>query len=776
MTKFDSDSIKNKIIERLNQDKNWQAITSNSAITALINSQAEASAEIARYAEYLFKESRWDTAQNESSILSMANMLGYQPKRKISATGKICLAVDKIIHSVGSTISMNDFINLDTVKSNNNATLTIPEGTALSINNVDYIIGQTASFPNGKKTVTDVSVIQGRIKTLHLDKPKIQSTYSKSKLNAYIYIPFYCSNVENADTINTSKFLKVKVNNEEYRIVENLLLSTSEDRDCELYNDLYSRNLFYLKFRSDNKSLNFVSNSFTGIDIEYIESKGASGNIDSLYKNCQLTLSDGTTLYGVNTTPLNNGKDEEDVVSIKKNAVSYYRDFYSIGTRENYEKAILKMEFSLTDKKIQPSKVKVFSDKSKTKTNVSFISSSLEDLSTSLSTGTETIEEQITSQLNKALTRLKSPQDVLNFIYPNYYYFGLKCSCKTNSDNTVSISSTIQSYIDSLWGVNSDYIDFDRDFLVSDILYNIRNSNDTLISSASIDAIEAVTQIDWKDISWEETEKGSSQKTHYCKMPFEFQTFFRSKSVQSEGQFFDLTKHSYALRIDIMFRCSNNVLTKKYNKTLFFKLKDNSNPDSIYFIRNSSGLWDDSLIDKNTLVNYQLPFQSSLLSDDDFTSLETKISNGLISQISDTELGSIKDFVLELDNTYNISKTKVSGYCGIAFDSLFRVLQVLSLYDSSLKNNADFTNINLATLQCGTDNTSFVHFKSVAAKYIDVYISLLVDNNTDIVLEDSDTSVNLLCMDTHDNYEQGLADLSEYKKNRFITVTSSFEE
>ena len=775
MTKFDSDSIKNKIIERLNQDKNWQAITSNSAITALINSQAEASAEIARYAEYLFKESRWDTAQNESSILSMANMLGYQPKRKISATGNVIFSTDPSIHKVGSTIT------LDTFKKGSGTTatsdITIDKDTDFKINNIPFIVGQQSSLSTSAKWV-DVLVIQGIKKSLKLTKDKVRATYSKSKLNSYIYVPFYCSNVENAGTTNTVNFLKVKVNDKEYRIVENLLLSTSEDRDCELYNDLYSRNLFYLKFRADNQSLNIMSSDFDGITIEYIESLGSKGNINSNYKNCTITVN-GTTLYGINSSPLNNGQDEEDISLIKENAVSYYRDFYSIGTRENYEKAVLNMTFAINGEqnRITPSKVKVFSDENKTKTNVSFIAAGLEDLDTDLVTGTTTVEEQITSQLNKALTRLKSPQDVLNFVYPKYYHFGIKCSCKTSSDNTASVSTSIQSYLDNLWGANSDNLDFDRDFLISDTLYNIRNDNSSIVSSVSIDAIEAVTQIDWKAITREVAKTSSSITTHACHLPFSFKNIFRSKSAQTSNKFFDFTKHNYALRIDFLFRSTNNTLNNKYNKTLLFKLEDSTiNPDTLFYRKSVSSLWDNATVTQSNIDMYQLLFQTSLLSDDDFTTLNTRIENGTLSQISDTETGSIKDITVYMENEYNNSKDSATGYIEIAFDSLYRILQVFSLYDSKLKNMSEFTNINLSTLQCGTESQSFKNFKTVAAQYIDISVSLLIDNTSDIILEDSDTSVNLLCIDSYDSNETDTANLSSYKKNRFITITSTFEE
>ena len=56
MVKFDSDSIYQRVIEKLQQDPNWSVITNNSVISALVRQNAEVLSETARYSEYLFKE------------------------------------------------------------------------------------------------------------------------------------------------------------------------------------------------------------------------------------------------------------------------------------------------------------------------------------------------------------------------------------------------------------------------------------------------------------------------------------------------------------------------------------------------------------------------------------------------------------------------------------------------------------------------------------------------------------------------------------------------
>ena len=96
MIKFDADSIYKRALSRLQDNPEWKAVINNSVIDALLKSNSEAVSEAARYAEYLFKESKWDTAQNDSSILAMAGMLGYKPRRKISATGQLYISAENM--------------------------------------------------------------------------------------------------------------------------------------------------------------------------------------------------------------------------------------------------------------------------------------------------------------------------------------------------------------------------------------------------------------------------------------------------------------------------------------------------------------------------------------------------------------------------------------------------------------------------------------------------------------------------------------------------------
>ena len=111
MKAFDSASIYQRYIDKLSQNPDWKAVIGDSVISAILKATSEVQAETARYAEHLFKETKWDTAQNTSSIVAAAGQLGYKPARKKSAFGDVYISADPRIHQVGRTIYRDHFLS-----------------------------------------------------------------------------------------------------------------------------------------------------------------------------------------------------------------------------------------------------------------------------------------------------------------------------------------------------------------------------------------------------------------------------------------------------------------------------------------------------------------------------------------------------------------------------------------------------------------------------------------------------------------------------------------
>lgn len=845
MIKFDSNAIYNRIVDKLQQDPNWKVIVNNSIVSAIIKSNAEANAETARYAEYLFKESRWDTAQNHSSILSMANMLGYQPKRKISARGKLYVSLSPLTHAVGKTISYDSFLQLkDGVVTNATNGFIKNTGTGIDINssstvtcgNKNFIV-TNASTLEQNHYITSIDVMEGVKQTEIIDFNTLVNIATISKLDPYLYIPLTINDCEDASNLSSIPFLKVYVGYKsknsngdeairykEYRVVDNLLLSSPDDYDCEFYNDLYNQNLFYLKFNNDLYNSNCLdlshNSSIEHIRIDYVKSSGDAGNINDLFSEFRLETSNGhdgkVTLYGINYTAINGGADEENVNDIKRNTIKAYTKYFSIGTKEAYEKAIANTEFKITTiGSIKPKKVHVYGDyhtsddgTKQLVTYVSFIGSGLEDLGYA-SVKTNPYEE-VEQALNYYLTRLKSPQDIIKFTPPEYVSFsvGANCTVVNSSEYELkALQTAISDYIDSLWGPNSDNIDFGNNFYTSQLQSQIKSAFTDVVSVNL--TVEAVKKLKWNDAVILTPKNDDNGIIHTCRIPFNFSSVFLGDTKINPGFKDHRDGAQYLMRIDIMYKKPQNYsgVSVDYHKSIFVKENRNRSVDrtGFYTVQTIDPIvWSDrqdasdiatrsedylELADVDKLDKcYQVDYEPKVFNDNAFISLENEIKSGVkTTRSASTSVGAMDNYIIYFSGSYNKDSSKIGyGWLEFTFDDLYSVLTYFSLYDSEL--SSDLMQCPLASLKCGVANDSvFNKFKEIVSKYVDIYVSMR-PIKTDLSLTSiSDTnkygsskSNEVLYIDSYDTQIldniNNASNLTLDKKARFIDVKCSYED
>ena len=826
MIKFDSASIYNRALNMLKQDLDWKDVANDSVISALLKSNAEINAETARYAEYLFKESKWDTAQNESSIMSMANMLGYRPKRNISATGTIYISTDPKILNINQYYSIDEGLNK--LSSYDIKNITIDQNAVImDSNGVSYICEQKTLGSTEK--YTQLNITQGIKKSVTISKDTIRNVYTSSRLNRYIYIPVKISNCENSSNAITKKYLKVIVNysnntsKREYRVVSSLLLSKSTDYDVEVYNDLYNTDLFYLKFNDDiNRGhvLDLSNNSsLSGITVEYVESLGATGNKSQLYDRFTITgLSDyNGTIYGVNNSPISGGKNAEGIDEVKENAPKYYLNNYTAGTKEAYENAILNLQLSIDnpisssvseERLITPEKVSVYYGTTIENGNVldatmvTFIAPGLDDLATSLSAENSYID--INNKLDFYLSKIKSPQDRLIFQSPNYvsYALGVKYNLVDNSaiNDIESTTKQIQDIIDDQFGSNSSSIDFMKNYSASDLITSISSKIDDVSVSADI-TLEAIKKLNWREAERMcptravESEGNTQQYLHTVRIPFEFDSLFAGQ--QNQKGFMDYRRNaSYMLRIDIMYNRGNSTITNDFNTSIF--LTDSNIPASsrqdktaLYVVRDSGSDTDNSSYwpglknqDVSALSSYynelenaimiddsdcwQLPFQDKVFDDDQMSTLKSQIANGeLNTWTSYTEnRGCIENFLIYINPDYSDLESKeniCSGYIEMDFDSLCSVI------------NTYGKGIDTEILKCGLNNEyadTWNKFLEACDNIVHIFVSMRPIQYSSINISDNENipKNTILYIDSHDTFGTFDEVFKNKKFNRMISV------
>lgn len=849
MIRFDSNSIYNRILDKLQQDPNWKVIINDSVVTSLVKSNAEADSEIARYIEYLFKESRWDTAQNPSSVLSMANMMGYQPKRKISARGKLYVSPSPSTHFVGKTISFESFKDLENKKvvdatssfsPNTGELLEINSSCSVTCGNKNFIVTKPAVLNQGQYFVS-IDVMEGIKKSHILTIDTIRATATTSKVDPYLYIPVSINNCEDASNLSSIPFLRVIVvyntyttdsegnavaDYREYRVVDNLLLSSSSDYDCELYNDLYNQNLFYLKFNNDLYNGNVIdissSSPIDHIRIDYVESLGSQGNIEDLFSNfkieAQERLGARTTLYGINYTPITGGYDEESVSDIKKNTVKSYTKYFGIGTKEAYEKAIENTEFKVsvnnTETVIKPNKVHVFggdyidSNKSKQRvTYVSFIGSGLEDLG--YMTLNSNPYDDVEKALNHYLSRLKSPQDIIKFTPPEYISFSLGLNCKisnTTDYELMALQSSILNYIDGLWGPNSDQITFGNNFIQSQLNNQIM-SKFTDVKSIKM-TLEAVSRLKWDNALMITPKSDENGVIHTCRIPFDFSSVFLGDMSTNPGFKDHRDGAQYVMRIDIMYKKPLQYagINIDYHKSIFIKEnKDRSMDETGFYTIQTKNpiIWvgQNESIDNISVTNtdyselagvdklttaYQVDYESKVYRDSDFITLENDIKNGIKpTRTSTTSAGALDNYIVYFSGSYNQDSADIGyGWLEFTFDEIYEILTYFSMYDPALRDS--LTKFPLASLKCGVANDAvFENFVITASKYVDIYVSMRPIEE-DLILNSITNGTNVsnsnkvLYIDSYDtkvlDESNNVNNLTLYKKARFIDVKCYYED
>lgn len=834
MIKYDSESLYNRALERLQQNPDWEAISSDSVIESLLKTNAEMNAETARYGEYLFNESKWDSAQNRSSIVAMAGMLGYKPKRARSATGPIYISSDSKIHDVGKTISKENFLNLggknDSLGSSwstpSSAISIGPNWSVVDSEGNNYIVANSDIFNAGSFYKGNVLIIEGSRETFRLTKNVIKNTATRTKLKPAIYVPFTIANMEEGDSSSTEKFLTVKEYAKsgslirEYRIVENLLLSSSGDTDVEILPDTKTDNLNYLVFNGDpvqgaSPDLS-NSSSFGYIEISYIKTKGAKGNNPSIFRDFTLTSPDGnTTLYGTNFAPVAGGSDVELIADIKENAPRYYISNYSVGTREAYENIIKGITFTFPGGSSKPKKVRVYpgeqyNEKTNTYnrvTNVTFLADHLEDIATS-SDGIEGDNEykDIEDTLNYYLYKIKSPQDIIKFEAPRYVGFsiGIKCSADRSKVESLSdLTEGIRSLVDNSYGPNSSQLDFSRNFYLADVLADIKTSYPEVLSVKA--EIEACTKINWdraeRELPRKQESSSEAVAIHTLRMPFDFSSVFKGNNYIQGFRDYE-TGSSYNLRFDIFYKKALNSTSKDYHVSLFipegalfsedgvrnskafYVVKDNDASSSRTWEKINSdrpypaGLREDGSGDPCQRITraYQYYLKEKIYTDDEFEELRTLTDNNIESSIEDSSinLGAIDNYLIYFSGSYDNNDGEIgAGYIEVTVDSFYRVLTKLAEQDDELA--AQLAECPLANIKCNAADDSFDKFKEILSSRVEIYVSAR-PTDTDILIDEEDENEcnAVLYIDSSDSDSvDNTANLTTVKRPRMISVDCS---
>lgn len=804
MKRFDSVSIYNRMVDKLVQNPNWKAVVSDSVISSILKAVAEETAEGVRYSEHMFKETKWDTAQNISSITAAAGQLGYKPARKRSAFGSVVISADPRIHLLGRALPAS------VLQGTMSGWGTLQEDIVLSDSIVvkdsqdnSYVVASRSALYAGEATTSAV-LVEGSKKTLRMSITALRALSTRSKLDPYIYIPVELPSCENASTPLTRRFFKVFVNyetySEEYRVVDTLHLSTSADADVEVYPDLYNTDILYLKFNTST-SRGRILNLSTGtgvqsIDVQYLESRGQSGNISKAFETFTLTGipgRDGLKLFATNLDPISGGSNEESVFDIKKNAPQFYMNTYTVATRESYENAIKRIDFGDST---YPTKVRVFagtttlaSGLQRGVTWVSMLLPNLEDRATS--SDPDTAYEDIDKTINFYLSELKAPVDTLKFMPPTYASFsvGLACTARREAvDNLLALKQSIRTTVDSAYGSQSSELDFNRSIYAADIVSLVKNSHPSLLSVKL--EVEATRILNWNDVERVRPYE-DDRELHTLRLPFSFNPVFRGRNYIKGFKDYQ-TGASYVMRFDVLYKQNLTSTLPAYHTSIFIKESSSRTKKPFFHIKDhvsNSPLWPRDIITSGYPMNdldfydeleesYQFYFKKRVYTDDAFESLIAPATMTQESLLTSYELspGALDSYLVWFDANVDATDDQIGeGYFEFDIAPIYMTLQGYASQDAVLAYS--LSQYPLANIQCGALSSTILEgfIQDVLRPYVEIHVSLR-PLDSDLVLIDDEAQNNVvLLIDSSDDMVSGeaLTNLSPTKKERMISVECS---
>lgn len=122
MKQFDVESIYLRLKDKAKKKANIAQVAEDSVLNGVLWANADMHSEIARYLEYLLAEKKWDTAQNLTSLIKQAKIVGYRPKRRRSAIGEIIVSHDERLTNFGlNFFDLNESSECDSELTQNQA-------------------------------------------------------------------------------------------------------------------------------------------------------------------------------------------------------------------------------------------------------------------------------------------------------------------------------------------------------------------------------------------------------------------------------------------------------------------------------------------------------------------------------------------------------------------------------------------------------------------------------------------------------------------------------
>lgn len=477
---FDFESVRARLVNNLRSKTSWADVLPFSTNQRLIDIVAYGVSELARYDEYLLRESKWDLAQNITSLMTQASVLGYKPHRKVGATGTIWVSSKKEAFSEEwvyyKTYSAGDIVRYgetlyealqettDQTPSGNPGswavtyamhpyTVGIPKYTVFSTSNgTKYSAVEAANLLPSQDHAT-VSVVQGIPKSISFVAQG--DTYEELEVNS--------ESVEN-------RYYEVFVNGRKWTEIDDIKKAESTEQAYQIIDKVDFSGL-YIRFGNDITGAKLTTGD--NVAFHYIETLGASGEvlskgaISGVDSSVVDTQGSSVSLYAYNPNAISGGKDHETIEEIRQNG----RQTFQAGQRlvSNVDYAVHLRTFDFIGKvvvwgayeqnKDSGADLWTWIPSEENNVYISAFTPGRQPLDITLNPdGTQNNDYKI--QIIESINSLKPPTDIVQFKPVKFVYGSFHIHAYVESESYL-LSEVKQSIIDSVWDqYNIEQMDF----------------------------------------------------------------------------------------------------------------------------------------------------------------------------------------------------------------------------------------------------------------------------------------------------------------------------
>ena len=306
---FDFNSVKERMIQSLRSKERWAQVLGSSTIDDLISPFAEEIHRLNNYSDYLIRETKWNLAQNLSSLSSQAVINGYTPRRRVGARGQVRVSVSETFDSPPPKV------------------VVIPKNTIfVADNGLDYVALDTYTIDLADDYI-DVQVLQGT--PLNLNFTALGENFEEFIIDD--------ESIENS-------YYTIVVNGEEYEEVSDIREADEEDKVFQILNE-FDYSGIRIRFGNNINGRKLLNGD--SIVFSYYSTEGEKGNIgtediindvdSTLYYNDGERVSD---VYATNVVNIEGGAPYDTLQDIRRKAPLVNQSVNSATTTTSYQALI----------------------------------------------------------------------------------------------------------------------------------------------------------------------------------------------------------------------------------------------------------------------------------------------------------------------------------------------------------------------------------------------------------------------------------------------------